>query len=264
MKNFYFVLLLTGFLIGKSQTATNFNVNDCNNINHDLFTELNSGKVIVLCWVMPCGTCIGPSLSAYTEVQNLQSTYPNKIYFYLIDDYGNTTCSTLSSWATTYGMPAAITFSNPLVSTLPVINMNDYGGPGMPKIVVLGGASHTVFDNQNNAPLNVPQFTNALNQAIVASSIGINEISGAKNAFSVYPNPSNNSRLNFTYNLEQSGNVSIEIFNVLGSKVKEIVNENQNSGKHEFSVETGLKNGSYIVKFTSGNLNRTYKMVIND
>lgn len=257
MKKIFTFLFIAAILTTKSQTATNFNVNDCNSINHDLFTELNSGKVIVLCWVMPCSACIAPALSAYTQVQNLQSTYPNKIYYYLVDDYANTSCPTLNSWAATNGIVPNASFSNAS------INMNDYGGPGMPKIVVLGGASHTVFDNQNNT-LNVTQFTNALNQAIVASSIGISEISGAKSAFSIFPNPSTNGRLNFSYNLEQSGNVSIEIFNVLGSKVKEIVNENQNSGKHEFTVETGLKNSSYIVKFTSGNLNRTYKMVIND
>ena len=257
MKNFYFVLLLTGFLIGKSQTATNFNVNDCSSNPHDLFTELNSGKVIVLCWVMPCSACIGPSLSAYTQVQSLQSTYPNKIYFYMVDDYANTTCGTLSSWATTNGMPNCTFFSNT------AINMNHYGGPGMPKIVILAGTAHTVFDNQNNT-LNATQFSNALNQAIAASSVGINELSSSNPQFVVYPNPSNSDKITMNYKLSQGSNVSIEIYNLLGAKVKEVANEYQNSGKHEISFDSGLQNGSYIVKFTNGNQNRTYKLVINN
>ncbi|HRD39909.1 MAG TPA: hypothetical protein PLC65_14870, partial [Bacteroidia bacterium] len=71
--------------------------------------------------------------------------------FYLVDDYANTSCPTLTSWALTNGMPNAIVFSNS------AIDMYDYGSTGMPKIVVIGGANHQVFDNQNNS-LNVTQF----------------------------------------------------------------------------------------------------------
>lgn len=256
MKKFYFVLLLTGFLIGKSQTATNFNVNDCASVNHDLFTELNSGKVIVLCWVMPCPSCISMAHSASTEVQNYQSSYPNKVRFYLVDDDGLTSCSSLTGWATTNAIVTSAVFSNPLIS------MNDYGGPGMPKVVVIGGSSHTVFDNQNNT-LNVSQFNNGIAQALVASSIGVTEISSIKSNLSIYPNPSNNDRFTISYSLNESSNVAIEIYNLLGSKVKDVLNENQSSGKHEVMVESGLKNGTYMVKITEGNQSCTSKLIIN-
>lgn len=260
MKKLYSILLVAFFLTVKSQTATNFNLNDCAGNPHDLFTELNSGKVIVICWVMPCASCIGPSLSAYTTVQSYQSTYPNKVYFYLVDDYGNTSCSSLNGWAVANSMPSAITFSN--TTPTQAINMNHYGGAGMPKIVVIGGSSHTVFDNQNNT-LNSTQFTNAINQAITASSIGIDEKNASKTTVSVFPNPANNDRFTISYTLTKSNTVNIEIYNVLGAKVKNIINEYQNSGKHEISVEHELKNGIYMVEFNEGNQKCTHKLVIN-
>lgn len=256
MKKIYIILLSSLFIVGKSQTATNFIVNDCASVNHNLFSELNAGKVIVLCWVMPCSACLGPALSVDAEVQNYQSSYPNKVFFYMVDDYANSTCSSLNSWASTNGITPDASFSNA------AINMNDYGGAGMPKTVVLGGASHTVFDNQNNT-LNVTQFNNAIAQALLASAIGINEVGNTKSNLSIYPNPANSDRFTISYTLAESNNVVIEIYNLLGAKVKDVLNENQNSGKHEIDVESGLKNGTYMVKITVGNFNYTSKLIIN-
>src|SRR3990170_3524731 len=81
-----------------AQTATNFNCNDCNAVNHDLFTELNSGKVIVLCWVMPCGACSAPAQSAHNIVQSYSVSNPGQVLFYLCDDFGTTSCPTMNSW----------------------------------------------------------------------------------------------------------------------------------------------------------------------
>lgn len=46
-------LLLSGFMAFGQTTATDFTVNDCGGTSHNLFTELDAGKVIVLCWPMP-------------------------------------------------------------------------------------------------------------------------------------------------------------------------------------------------------------------
>src|SRR4051812_44992003 len=108
-------------LCSLGQTATNFNANDCNGNNHDLFSELNSGKIIVLFWVMPCGACIGPALTGYNTVQGYQSSNPNTVSFYLVDDVGDISCSTLTNWSNTNGMTSCARFSNS------IIDMNDYG-----------------------------------------------------------------------------------------------------------------------------------------
>jgi hypothetical protein len=135
--------ILSG-MIAFAQTATDFTANDCAGSPHNLYSELDAGKVIVISWVMPCGACIGPSVAAYNAAESYASTNPGKVIFYLADDLGNTSCATLTSWGNTNSMPNAIKFSSTSV------NQTGYGTAGMPKIVVLGGASHTVFYNQNS------------------------------------------------------------------------------------------------------------------
>ena len=66
-----------------SQTATNFNTADCSSVSHDLFSELDAGKIIVITWVMPCGSCIAPAATASTVVSGYSD--PN-VLFYLCDD----------------------------------------------------------------------------------------------------------------------------------------------------------------------------------
>src|SRR5207249_4420212 len=96
--------LLSAIFIGVNvfaQTAPDFTALDCNGVSHNLYTELNSGKVIVLNWVMPCSACVGPSLTAYNVVKSYASS---NVLHYLIDDAGNTSCTSLSSWATGAGI----------------------------------------------------------------------------------------------------------------------------------------------------------------
>ena len=56
-----------------SQTATDFTCNDCAGSSHNLFSELDGGKVVVLVWVMPFTVDhqvivdIGVEISAHLE-----------------------------------------------------------------------------------------------------------------------------------------------------------------------------------------------------
>ena len=167
MKNYLLTLILAGVTsVSVAQTAVNFTCNDCAATSHDLYTELNAGKVIVLCWVMPCGACTGPALTTYNVVQSYQANNPNTVFMYLCDDYGNTTCASLNSWANNIGVTNTIRFSNS------AIDMMDYGSTGMPKIVVVGGSNHTVYYNSNNT-VDATNLQNAINSALLAT--GINE-----------------------------------------------------------------------------------------
>src|SRR6185436_8668613 len=114
-----------------AQTAVDFTANDCDGNSHNLFSELNSGKVIVLCWVMPCGACTGPSLTTLNVVNSYSATNPNTVFMYIVDDYANTSCTSLDSWRNHEGLGSAKSFSNAS------INMADYGAAGMPKVVVI-------------------------------------------------------------------------------------------------------------------------------
>ena len=53
-KNIFDTLIL--FLISVvsySQVSTDFTSNDCGGISHNLYSHLDNGHVVVICWVMP-------------------------------------------------------------------------------------------------------------------------------------------------------------------------------------------------------------------
>lgn len=254
MKKIILFALIAISLSGFSQTATNFNLNDCSGTNHNLFAELDAGKVVVIAWPMPCGSCIAPCVSAYTEVQNYTSTYPGRVLYYLVDDYGNTTCTTLTNWGNTNGITGVPVFSNAAIS------MSDYGTNGMPKIVVLGGPTHDVLFNQNNG-LNVTNFNNAI-MAGLTTGISANVKGDFK--LNLFPNPSSTNKTTVSYSLTQSSEVNFEIYNTLGAKVKSVSFEKQALGKHEaiLDFET-LPNGVYFIKLNAGDSSQLLKFTIN-
>lgn len=254
MKKIILFALTAISLSSFSQTATNFNLNDCSGTNHDLFAELDAGKVVVIAWPMPCGSCIAPCVSAYTEVQNYVSTYPGRVLYYLVDDYGNTTCATLTSWGNTNGITGVPVFSNAAIS------MSDYGSNGMPKIVVLGGPTHDVLFNQNNG-LNVTNFNNAI---MAGLTTGIPTYTKGDFKLNLFPNPSSTNKTTVSYSLTQSSEVNFEVYNSLGAKVKSVSLEKQAVGKHEtiLDFET-LPNGVYFIKLNAGDSSQLLKFTVN-
>jgi len=246
MYKFLLVLIFT-LSLGhiNAQTATNFNCNDCSGVNHDLFSELDSGKVIVLVWVMPCGACAGPATTAYNTVQNFQATHPDKVYLYLVDDYANTNCSALNNWANGLGITQnawSLRFSNP------AIDMMDYGSTGMPKTVVVGGSGHSVYYNVNNT-ISQSALQNAINTALSATGVG--ETAGVM-PLTIFPNPSS-ATATVRYSLPQSSDINISLFDLQGKLIKEIYSGRSNAGNNEISFSTNeYPANTYLLKISDG------------
>jgi len=234
-------LACTGF-VSAGQTATNFTCNDCAGTSHTLFNELDAGKVIVLCWVMPCSACTGPSLTTYNVVQSFQAAHPGKVVMYVVDDYANTSCVSLTSWANSIGLANTTKFSNP------AIQMTDYGSDGMPKIVVLGGSAHTVFYNVNNT-VSGSALQAAINAAI--SVTGIAETNGQDVALTITPNPVSQTAM-VRYSIKESSSVSIELFNLSGDRVYSSLPGTLAAGDHEVLLDvSGLAAGEYVLRLTA-------------
>ncbi len=221
-----------------SQTATNFICDDCTGVSHNLFNELDAGKVVILCWVMPCASCIGPTKTTYNVVQSFNLSYPDRVKMYICDDYANTNCSSLNSWCTQNGLTNATKFSNS------AIKMSDYGSNGMPKIVVVGNYTHQVYYNTNNT-VNVDLLTNAITTALEDFSVSISDPVQV-NDIKIYPNPANNEvSLNFTS--EKSEPCELVIYNNSGIQVLQPASFHLKQGENTISVSSiGLKNGIYF------------------
>lgn len=259
MKKLLFLFISGVFITsGFSQTAGDFNANDCSSINHDLFSELNSGKVIVIAWVMPCSNCINGALTGYTSVQNYTTSNPGQVKFYLADDVANTTCATLQSWANTNGMTNCdAIFSNAAV------NMSPYGAAGMPKLIVVGGPNHAVYYNMNGSgSINSSGVQNAINTALSDVAAGVKENAGFISEAHVYPNPSNTS-VNISLNIIELSKVKIQIQNQFGQKVVEVFNGDFLQGENNLDVNTTtLSNGTYFIHCSVGASTKVLKLII--
>lgn len=248
--------LLTIAQLAAQTTATNFTCNDCAGTSHNLFTELNSGKVIVLTWVMPCGACIAGASTAATTAQGFSTSNPGVVKFYLVDDNADTPCNTLGSWANTNSITTTANFSNA------AIDMANYGTSGMPKTIVVGGPNHTIFYNQNGTPSSSALHT-AISNAITASTTGIIETNNVSFGLTVFPNPAvNSAKVNYT--LTASTEVSINVINVLGQIVNTVSLGKQSAGKQEYQVNLeSLYSGIYFIKINTGEATETVKLTIN-
>lgn len=254
MKKIFFLLFFAASPFAFSQTAVNFSCNDCSSVNHDLFTELDAGKVIVLCWVMPCGSCIAPAALDANTAQSYGSSYPGRVKFYLVDDNANTTCTSLNSWANTNGIFPDAAFSNLAIS------MYDYGGPGMPKTVVLGGSSHQVFYNINGA-VDSHDLQLAIEAALAATGVSENNV--FVSGIGLFPNPVKDSPATLDYTLTENSAVTIDIFNLFGEKVKSFSRGTEMAGQHKTTLDlSSLANGVYFIRVGTAETSSTIRFIV--
>ena len=88
---------------------------------------------------------------------------------------------------------------------------------------------------------------------------GINTLS-SEIGFVVYPNPYDQST-NIEYNLKSSSKVSVEVYDVLGSKVETFASSDmQAAGKHNYQF-SGKSAGIYYVKITANGTSAIQKIV---
>jgi hypothetical protein len=257
MKKIIFFLVTVLFSLQVSaQTATNFNCNDCDGVNVDLFSKLDSGKVVVICWVMPCSTCIPASKTSYNVAQSFHATYPGRVLFYLCDDYANTSCSSLNSWANSNSIPSSassLRFSNT------VIDMTHYGSTGMPKIVVVGGADHKVLYNANGS-VNATDLQSAINAGLNASAI--HESDMLSSTLTIFPNPVTDA-LNLSFTIQESSTVNVEIYNNIGQKVYNKVVTYNSGVNNEVINTTKFANGNYFVKISNTDKSKTQQFTVS-
>lgn len=234
-----------------SQTPANFISTDCSGSSHDLFAELNSGKVIVLCWVMPCINCVAPSMTTYNVVQSYNTSQPDRVRFYLTDDYGDTPCSSLISWANANHLTNAKIFSDAAISMTP------YQTTGMPLIVVLGGIAHKVFFIGKNT-VDIPLLQAAIDSALITTEI--EERSANISFLSVQNNPVNE-KTTLKCVLSKSTSTEIQLLNTEGKQLEQIFSGQLSAGLNEIPLDLSLrKSGIYFIRYSDGLHGKTIKI----
>ncbi len=72
-------------------------------------------------------------------------------------------------------------------------------------------------------------------------------------ALSVFPNPVSNKSV-IRYNVTSKGNISLNIYDLLGNKVIHLFDGEKPAGRYKIAFNSsGLQNGIYFVGFSAGN-----------
>jgi pectate lyase len=110
-----------------------------------------------------------------------------------------------------------------------------------------------VGPNSGTKSSNVPAQTNKESVNNVPTQTGL---------IGNYPNPCNPSTT-IPYNLAASGHVTLAVYDVLGRKVKTLVNEIQAAGYHTVVFDaSNLSSGLYFYRFTTIGMTQVKKLVV--
>lgn len=100
---------------------------------------------------------------------------------------------------------------------------------------------------------------------VPTSSTGINTVtSDATTHFSVYPNPFKGNA-SIEYNIFSEADVTLEVLNVLGVKIKALVNSRQSAGNHKCNLNNQivqLSSGVYFITLTIDGKASTQRIVV--
>ena len=76
-----------------------------------------------------------------------------------------------------------------------------------------------------------------------------------------YPNPFNPST-SISYNIPESGLVELNVYDMLGNKIKTLVNEQKSAGNYEVRFDaSNLSSGMYIYRLITSGFTETKKML---
>lgn len=238
---FAFLLILSTKSFAQPTTAYDFNMNDCNGKMHHLFSELDSGNVVIMEYFMlSCSPCIvaGDALEAmYTP---LKAKYGNKVRYYHFAFTNSYTCTQVTNWITTNGY-TSVPFDSGGVQTA------YYGGMGMPTVAVVAGKDHKVLYTNVGFPSGDTAIIADSIHAFFNASVGILNKPGINSSFSFYPNPAVN-KLNISLNSQKIGKLHLTIRNLEGQEVADLLEENIQTGAWNKTVSLPpLADGFYFL-----------------
>lgn len=252
-------LLLTISVTKAQTTAANFIKKDCNGNMHNLFEDLDAGKIVLLHFFMPnCGSCPPPAQKIQAMAKNVMKSYPGSIIGYAVPFNNSTTCTYASTWVTSN----SLNLYTPLDSGADMVSY--YGGFGMPTVVMLGGKDHRILFSTLSFSTEDTTTMRDTALSFLKRTTGIAALE-QNNALSLTlsPNPAKD-KIHFEMEIVKASNVSIDVLNVLGDVVTSVYNGKVGAGlmKSEFDTNQ-YKDGVYFLKVSVDQQSRNLKFIIN-
>jgi hypothetical protein len=126
-------------------------------------------------------------------------------------------------------------------------------------VVLSSDTIFSVWQEGNGIEGNIFDFNNIT--AVNKNDLSANQIT-SYSLFQNYPNPFNPSTI-ISYQLSVFSHVKLDVFNVLGEKVAELVNKEQTAGTQRVPFNaSNFASGVYIYQLNAGNYTSTKKMVL--
>ena len=91
------------------------------------------------------------------------------------------------------------------------------------------------------------------------------ELGIAKSELKIFPNPVPGGLVNLKYNLVETSNVRIDLFDAAGKHIRVMVDEEQLAGSYQPQYDTErLSNGVYMLRLIINDEKTLYKMVVTN
>lgn len=249
-----FCLLLNN--LNAQTVAMQINRNDCNGNPVNLYSDLDSGKAVLLHFYMDgCNLCHEAAQKIQAMANHILESYPNKIKAYVFPYQNSIPCSSAIAWVSDNNL----SLYAPLDSG--AAQVAHYGGFGMPTVVLLAGAEEysVLFSTQNF----VTSDTTIMRDSILArfNPAGLQDLKRTNNRVRIFPNPSSG-KLVIDMDQNESGRLKIELLSLQGQLVTEKFSDKIVNRAIEFNT-SAYANGVYFLRLSSGNLIETHKLTIS-
>jgi hypothetical protein len=260
MKQFLFFLVILFLLnpVSSQTVAQDWTHTDCiSNNQYNLFSLLDSHKVVVMEFEMGCSTCNIAANFLDSIKQIYDVSHPAKVKFFAMDYWPGHTCTNIQTFVNSNGLSfggfaGCAADKNYYASSSP-----------MPMIVITGGAGHQVYykklfyDSTQSVPI-----VNAIDQALADIASAIATASNIPFSVSVSAFPS---QQDVFLIISSDGNVMLEaeVFNLTGQKIlqQEIVVSEKGYHKVKLNLSS-TADGVYFLRYKRGLDIRTVKFVI--
>ncbi len=251
------ITLMFVLTISKAQTAMQLSGMDCNGVSHDLFADLDAGKAVLLHFFMPnCGACPPPAQKIQAMANHILANHPGTITAYAMPFNNSSLCSYAATWVSSNNLSLYAPFDSGAAQVA------NYGGFGMPTVVLLGGTDHRVMFSTLSFSTSDTTIMRDSIMALLGITSSINSVTDAISSFTIYPNPSAD-EINLNFVVKESGNLMIDIVDVTGRKVAEVMNKTVTPGTVTQTFHTtGLSNGNYFVRVNAKGIISNYKLNI--
>lgn len=244
--------------ISKAQTPMQFSGVDCNGASVDMFADLDAGKAVILHFYMPnCGSCPPSAKKIQAMTNNINALSPGMVKGYAFPFQNSTTCTYSADWVSSNKLG---TLFQPMDSGAAYID--NYGGFGMPTIVLLGGSGankRVMFSTLSFSTSD----TTAMRDSILAllSSTGIADVPSVVNAFSIYPNPASDI-VYINVDLKEPSHLIIDVTDISGKQIA-IISTEKHSGivTKQFSTAE-LPSGNHFVRLQVNGKTVTQKLTV--